>query len=255
MKTKSIGHKRIIGSFLSGNQLRQISKENISDWLKDFSSCFGVTGATLYIISKGSSEHLGDYKNRVDLLTDFSLSKNYDGISEITVEQQKPLVFNDRTNKKSYDPENDYAALASFPIVRSGEIVAVLNLGSDKVGYFDDKLVDEIDSYSDVIAVLLEASLKLANLPLLEKQVNQYKEKFKAINSEYNRLSNDKGKIDQLSDKINYINNQLSIIAGNIQCLSVENSCLNQKERQRIKRIETSSNKIFEAIEELKKPV
>ncbi len=204
--------------------------------------------ATFYVFNSETKklEKKKSYNQDVEILTGIQIEYG-DGLSGWSADSAQPILITDRTKKKSYNPETDFASFLSVPILRSDTLCGVLNLGSFEKKNFTQNHIDEIETASTVISYIIEycqlsrtyTEIQTAYINSVD-QLNSLNNQL-VLNSTVDKISS------ETSEVIHGINNALSIILGNLQCLLIGKNEFNQKSLSRLKRIETAAKKISES--------
>ncbi len=201
--------------------------------------------ATLYLKNSKTNKlkKIVSIKQDVEILTGLHVDLG-DGLSGWSAESATPILIADRTKKKSYNPDIDFASFLSVPILKDDSLYGVLNFGSFTTERFSQEDIKLVESSSTLISKFVdyyELTLQLDELQTA--QINS--------TSQLAELQNQKiigSTVDEISKEtaevIHGINNSLSIIIGNLQCLLIGKNEFNQKSLARLKRIEIAAKKI-----------
>lgn len=201
--------------------------------------------ASLFRINtkKNKLEKVAVLGDGVEIINFLGLDKG-DGLSGWTAQSKKPLLLSDRSQNQDFDPDNDCASFMSIPICVNDNIVGVINLGSKKPEAFKK---DDVDL---IVLALKPIALSMEKFHY-QKKCETLSDNLKKIEEQYNNLGKkiiNTANVDFINEQtasINHeINNSLSIIIGNVQCLLVQETNINQKSMSRLKRIESAALKI-----------
>lgn len=220
-----------------------------------FTELFAVVGthlvfdaATLYILNSetNSLEKVQSINQDVEILSGFQIESG-DGLSGWSADSAKSLLISDRTKKKSYNPETDFASFLSIPILRNKILYGVINFGSFTKENFTQEDIHSIEKISPIMSYII-TNYQLSNS--LDKIKSAYINSVDQLETAKNHKVTDL-MVNQISTEtsevIHSINNSLSIILGNLQCLLIGSNEFNQKSLSRLKRIEVAAKKISES--------
>jgi len=203
--------------------------------------------ATLYLLDSDGKclAEKATLGGRVEILTILRLDKGT-GLSAWTAQNKKPILLADRSRKSDFDPQNDYAAVMSVPLLVENEVLGVLNLGCCQPKSLSDKHVKLMTIVADQFAVSIE---RLA----WEEMIRAKNQALKAAHSELKKaqekiIAAEKlAAVSELSVSINHeINNPLAVIVGNVQCMLIQCKNLDQKALSRLRRVEEAAVRIGE---------
>ncbi len=189
---------------------------------------------------------------RVVALDFFSIDGGQ-GLTGWTAHSKKPTLLSDRSGRKDFDPDADFASFLSVPLTASDEIIGVINLGSNTPGGFSQEHADMLMTVADHIGLSLE---KLAYQRKFEDLCRRT-EKILINQGDMETRSVPKERLIEISETIavinHDINNSLSVLLGNLQCMLLEKTTMDQKTLSRIKRMENATTKLRTANEKILK--
>ena len=242
----------LISELTGYNDDSLLEQDSIILLLKKLNKNISFDAATMYKYSNKNKElvNIGGIGGDVELLSQITLSAGA-GLSGWAAESNKPILIADRSKKKSYNPETDFASFMSVPLLQKETVIGVINFGSYKPNVFTKDDLQLVQMLSGIISLILEKisyEQKYNNVVLKLKSsiTNIDKLKEKSIDVDVvEHISSETSKI------IHNINNSLSIILGNIQCMMISKSGLNQKMMSRVKRVEIAAQKISKANQQI----
>jgi len=190
------------------------------------------------------------YKQDVEILTGLHVDYG-DGLSGWSAESAQTIMIADRTKKKSYNPDTDFASFMSIPILHNSKLYGVINLGSFTKNSFLKSHVNIIESGSSILSMIIEHQSHIKKFNTLKLAYNKSVEQQKVLQEQFISESTAEKFSIETANVIHGINNSLSIILGNLQCLLIGKNELNQKSLSRLKRIEVAAKKISESNEDI----
>ena len=223
-------------------------------FLKKLKQVIDFDAATIYQYSEITREleKVASVGSDVELLESLALDMGT-GLSAWTADSNEPILIADRTKKRRFNPEEDYACFLSAPLVTNDELLGVLNFGSHTPNKFDD---------TDIVVLKLVSAIylpikKLEQQKKYQKELEQSLDIFRDEITSISKKSIDINTVEKIAKDtsaiIHGINNSLSIVLGNIQCILLSKDNFNQKTMARIKRIEEAAKRITESNQQILK--
>lgn len=204
--------------------------------------------ATFYLFNSETNtlKKVKSFKQDVEILAGLQIDAG-DGLSGWCAESAQTILISDRTKRKSYNPEIDYASFISIPIIQHKTLYGVINLGSFTKSLFSQKDVDVVESTGSILSFIIAHNLLLKKYKEIKTAYIQSVDQLQKLNNQIIPHST----IDKISEEtaevIHGINNSLSIILGNLQCLLIGKNEFNQKSLSRLKRIEAAAKKVADS--------
>lgn len=203
-------------------------------------------GATLYLFDERRTQLTAASSvgpELVDILGFLPLCQGK-GLSGWVAEHDKPVLLADRSETGGFDPQHDFAAVASIPLRAGGNVVGVLNLGSRKAGGITDADIDRLSSISSLLGLAIECLTGYRTLHAMKEQLDRIKlEGSVPLASEPDTAHWAEAR--ELCSTIHHeINDALAVIVGNAQCFLAEQTVLNQKVATRVRRIQEAAMRI-----------
>ncbi len=234
------------GNLLDSLMLIDVDSDNLFDAVFELlKEHLKFDAGTIYLLDEKNNklEKVDYYNQDVEILTGLQIESG-DGLSGWSADTAHAIIIADRTKMKSYDPETDFAAFLSVPILKDEKLYGVINLGSFTKNEFVKADIKTIESVAPLLSLLMK------HYSLLKKynSVNEtHQESIEYMTSLKKQVVAD-CTIDEISNEtsevIHGINNSLSIIIGNLQCLLIGKNNFNQKTLSRLKKIETAAKRI-----------
>lgn len=163
-----------------------------------------------------------------------------------SIVRQALLWLPDKERDRSERRQSDFSAILIVPLCVDGETIGLLNLGSYTDGVLSEKQIKLMTVVADQLAVSLE---RLEYVARIEAQNHTLKQNHEQLRANQARLVADEKltAVAELAATINHqINNPLSVIVGNVQCLSLEETGLSAKSKDRLRRVVDAALKVGE---------
>lgn len=204
--------------------------------------------ATIFIVNSETEklEKAKSFKQDVEILTGLQVEFG-DGLSGWSAESAQTILIPDRTKKKSFNPDSDYASFLSVPILRNNIIYGVINFGCYTKDTFSNEHIEIIESASPIISYVINYyQLSQKNDKIKSAYINAV-DQYNVIKTQLISDSTANTIASETAEVIHGINNSLSIILGNLQCILIGKNEFNQKSLSRLRRIESAAKKIAES--------
>ncbi len=226
-----------------------IDTENLfSDIFEVILTYIKFDAATFYILNFDTNklEKVKSFKQDVEIFSGLQIEAG-DGLSGWCAETARTILISDRTKKKSYNPEADYASFISIPIIKQKTLYGVLNLGSFTKNRFSEKDAAAVEPAGPILSVMVAHYLLLKKYNEIKAAYIQSVEQLQNLNNQIIPNSTADMISEETAEVIHGINNSLSIILGNLQCLLIGENEFNQKSLSRLKRIEAAAKKVADS--------
>ena len=221
-------------------------------FLKKLKQVIDFDAATIFHYSELTQglEKITSLGGDVEILESLSLDQGK-GLSAWTADSYEPLLIADRSQKRRFNPEEDYACFLSVPLVTSDELLGVINLGSRTPKKFTETDITVLKLIAAIYLPIKKLEQQMKYQRELEASLSAFRDEITSIS----RKSIDIHMVEKISRDtsaiIHEINNSLSIVLGNIQCILLSKDSFNQKTMARIKRIEEAAKKISESNQQI----
>lgn len=204
--------------------------------------------ATCYLFNKNTEQlqKIESLSRDVELLNLLSTEIG-SGLSSWSADSAQSILLADRTKRKDFDPENEFASFLSVPIYKNEDLYGVLNFGSYTKDTFTKDDLKLVESISDILVFYYRIYTDSRKISELEKSCSDMQcQHYHNISQTLPQATVESISVGT-SEVIHGINNSLSIILGNLQCLLIGASEFNQKTLSRLKRIEVAAKKISDS--------
>ena len=213
-------------------------------WLGKLTS-FDAATVYLFESSGGRLLEAASVGGTVEVL-DFLKIENGEGLAGWTADSKKPILLADRTRHHDFDPDIDFASFLSMPLMVEEEVIGVINFGSRTTGAFSSDDVQLLSLVSAQVALCFEKLQYQKKYDTTKDQLDDLEAKLKHLQQQPTGL--DPAELKEKVGRINHdINNSLAILLGNVQCMLMQKTVVDQGTLSRLKRMERALMKINEA--------
>ena len=220
------------------------SEELYRELLNIVREAISFDAATLYLLdsAKGRLEAKASLGDKIESLS-FLEFYNGEGLTGWTAKQKRSLLLRDRSSRRNFDPETDYATFLSVPLRLNDSVYGVINFGCRQPQGFDDADVRLATTIGSQIALGIELVNRRQECLQLNSELEVTR---KRLAEEVGCLTAEaKQRVGQeISLTYNEINNFLAVIVGNMECLIAENAMPTQKSMSRLRRTIEAATKL-----------